>query len=104
MSLIRWTLEQRPIPRAANPYYASSWVIDSHPTGCSPAAGRTLQLALFQSLNRHGILNDLPEGTRSKLRLVREMYGIRIERKPGPRERLVTGLRVSSDPLQLPVS
>jgi hypothetical protein len=32
MSLILQTLKQRLMPRAANPYYASSWVIGSHLT------------------------------------------------------------------------
>ena len=42
------------------------------------------------SRDNHGWLDDLPEITRSKLRLVCEMYAIRIERKLGPRERLAT--------------
>jgi hypothetical protein len=32
MSLILRTLEQQPVPRAANPYYASSGVIGPHLT------------------------------------------------------------------------
>jgi hypothetical protein len=71
MSLILTTLEQRPIPRAANPYYASSWVFGWHPTGMLTAAGRTLQPSpFFNSLDSYGWLNELPGGTRRKLRLV----------------------------------
>ncbi len=67
-------------------------------TRCSPAAARTLQHSRFcSSLDSHGWLDDMPEGTRSKLGLVwgtrdsrGDVYAVRIERKPGPRTRFVT--------------
>jgi len=58
MSLILQTLKQRLMPRTANPYYASSWVIGSHLTdmltsrSANVAALALLQLARWSRLTR----------------------------------------------------
>ena len=105
MSLILRTLEQRPMPRAANPYYASSGVIGPHLTDMlTSRRADVATLTLFNSLDSHGRLNDQPEGTRSKLRLVRgdvwDSHREEVRSTRTPRD----GIRASCDLLQVPVS
>lgn len=73
-------VKQRIMPRAANRYYASSWVIGAHPTDMLTGRGANLcgTHPFCNSRDNHGWLDDLRAASRDSCA---EMYEIRIERR-----------------------